>query len=51
MNFANAIRPKMNRHRTTNMTKLFVGVGRLSGTSEAWPDGSMEWGGDQRRSC
>jgi len=32
MNFANAIRPKMKRHSTTNMTKLFVGVGRLSGT-------------------
>jgi hypothetical protein len=31
MNFANAIRPKMNRHSTTSMTKLFVIVGRLSG--------------------
>jgi hypothetical protein len=31
MNFANAIRPKMNRHSTTNSTILFVGVGRFSG--------------------
>jgi hypothetical protein len=31
MNFANAIRPKMNRHSTTNSTMLFVGVGRFSG--------------------
>jgi hypothetical protein len=31
MNFANAIPPKMNRHKTTNMTKLFVGVGTFSG--------------------
>jgi len=31
MNFANAIRPKTNRHSTTNITMLFVGVGRLSG--------------------
>jgi hypothetical protein len=31
MNFANAIRPKMNRHSTTNTTMLFVGVGRFSG--------------------
>src|SRR4029077_12522462 len=31
MNFANAIRPKTNRHSTTNRTMLFVGVGRFSG--------------------
>jgi hypothetical protein len=31
MNFANAIRPKTNRHGTTNNTMLFVGVGRFSG--------------------
>jgi hypothetical protein len=31
MNFANAIRPKTNRHSTTNITMLFVGVGRFSG--------------------
>jgi len=31
MNFVNAIRPKTNRHSTTNSTMLFVGVGRLSG--------------------
>ena len=31
MNFGNAIRPKANRHSTTNTTMLFVGVGRFSG--------------------
>jgi hypothetical protein len=31
MKFANAIPPKMNRHKTTNMMKLFVGVGTVSG--------------------
>jgi hypothetical protein len=31
MNFANAIRPKINRHSTTNSAMLFVDVGRLSG--------------------
>jgi hypothetical protein len=31
MNFANATPPRMNRHKTTNMTKLFVGVGTFSG--------------------
>jgi hypothetical protein len=31
MKLANAIRPKMNRHSTTNTTVLFVGVGRFSG--------------------
>jgi len=31
MNFANAIRPKTNRHSTANSRMLFVGVGRLSG--------------------
>jgi hypothetical protein len=31
MNFANAIPPRMNRHKTTNITKLFVGVGTFSG--------------------
>ena len=31
MNFANAIPPKMKRHNAANMTKLFVGIGKLSG--------------------
>jgi hypothetical protein len=31
MNFANAIRPKTNRHSSTNTAMLFVGIGRLSG--------------------
>jgi hypothetical protein len=31
MNFANAIPQIMNTHNTTNMTKLFVGVGTFSG--------------------
>jgi hypothetical protein len=31
MIFANAIRPKTNRHSITNITMLFVDVGRLSG--------------------
>jgi hypothetical protein len=31
LSLMNAIAPKMNRHSIMNMTKLFVGVGRLSG--------------------
>src|SRR5215467_48326 len=31
MNFANAIKPKTSRHSTTNMTMLFVGVGKFAG--------------------
>jgi len=31
MNSANAIPPRMNRHKTKNMTKLFAGIGTFSG--------------------
>jgi hypothetical protein len=31
MNFANAIKPKINTHSTTNMTMLLIDVGTLSG--------------------
>ena len=54
MNFANAIKPKMNRHSTTNSTMLFVGVGGLSGNLAVGSIGNkpIAWNedGDQRRS-